>query len=139
MATERGQRIEIFCAEGASSAFIDRARMVQVLGNLVENAVRYSPPSSLIRLGAERSGDELLFSVSDRGPGLPAGERELIFDKFYRSERTREAVSGTGLGLAIAKSLVELHHGRIWVEDGSPGSVFVVAVPSEAALEEVLA
>ncbi|OLC56500.1 MAG: hypothetical protein AUH85_06190 [Chloroflexi bacterium 13_1_40CM_4_68_4] len=139
MATERGQRIEISCAEGTSSAFIDRARMVQVLGNLVENAVRYSPPKSLILLRAERSGDELLFSVSDRGPGVPAGERELIFDKFYRSEHTREAASGTGLGLAIAKSLVELHHGRIWVEDGSPGSVFVVAVPSETALEEVLA
>lgn len=131
MATQRGQRLELACDTGTPPAYVDRARMHQILGNIVANAVRYSPPDGAIELRSQALDGEVRFSVADGGPGIPAAERERIFDKFYRGERTRETVSGTGLGLAIAKSLIELHGGRIWVEDAEPGSRFVVAVPLE--------
>jgi two-component system sensor histidine kinase KdpD len=132
MAVERGQRIEVSCEDNVPPAFVDRARMLQILGNLVVNAIHYSPPDSVILLGCEAGQRELRFRVADRGPGIPSAERERIFDKFYRGERTRDTVSGTGLGLAIAKGLVELHGGRIWMEDAEPGSAFIVSVPLEA-------
>jgi signal transduction histidine kinase len=132
MAVERGQRIEVKCDDTLPPAFVDRARMQQILGNLVVNAIRYAPPDSAILLACEAAQRELRFRVADNGPGIPSAERERIFDKFYRGERTRDAVSGTGLGLAIARGLVELQGGRIWVEDAEPGSAFIVSLPLEA-------
>jgi len=76
------------------------------------------------------SGSEVVIAVTDSGPGVPKEEREMIFEPFYRGDR-----SGLGLGLAIAKSVVELHSGRIWVEDGAggTGSTFFVVLPRQRA------
>ena len=135
IATQRSQRLVVDCVPGMPPVLVDRRRMQQVLGNLVANAVRYSPEGGSIRLRAERAGGEIRFKVLDDGPGIPEADRERVFDKFYRLAGNRETASGTGLGLAIAKTLVELHGGRLWVEprDDAQGSAFIVAVPLEAA------
>jgi signal transduction histidine kinase len=115
-----------------TAVFVDRLRFDQVLINLLSNAQRYSPPAGLISLATRQERDEVIISVTDSGPGVSDDVREMIFEPFYRGDR-----SGLGLGLAIAKSLVELHNGRIWVENGArgQGSTFCVALPSHGARE----
>jgi signal transduction histidine kinase len=140
MASDRGQTLEVQCAQDLPDLLVDRRRMSQVLGNLVANAVRYGPPQSAIVLTAGYSDGEVRFAVTDQGPGIPAAEREAVFEKFYRRRETAAITGGSGLGLAIAKSLVELHGGRVWVEDTPEGgSSFVVALSPEPATASVLA
>ncbi|HEX4744415.1 MAG TPA: ATP-binding protein [Candidatus Limnocylindria bacterium] len=130
LAGARGQRI-VIAPSSAPPVYVDRRRMLQVLANLVSNAIRYSPDGAAIELSAARAGDVVELAVADEGPGIPADERERVFDKFVRLRRDRDVAGGTGLGLAIAKDLVGLHGGRIRVEDGPRGARFVVALPHE--------
>lgn len=108
---------------------VDRLRFEQVLINLLSNAQRYTPPEGRISISHETAGAEEILMVKDSGPGVRPEDRDLIFEPFYRGDR-----SGLGLGLAIAKSIVELHGGRLWV-DSSPegGSVFRVALARQAS------
>jgi signal transduction histidine kinase len=129
LAAERGQHLAVEAAADLPPAYVDRARMLQILGNVLANAIRYGPPDSTVTLACSREDGDLRFRIVDRGPGVPEAERERIFDRFYRGEATRATVSGTGLGLAIARHLVEMHGGRIWVEDARPGSAFVIVLP----------
>jgi signal transduction histidine kinase len=102
-----------------------------VLGNLVDNAVKYSPEGGRIDIDLEPAGEWFRFVVRDEGIGIPPGERERIFEKFYRldPELTR-GVGGTGLGLYICRELVHRMNGRIWVDAGpNGGSTFVVELP----------
>lgn len=133
VAAARGQRIRTVVDEDMPPAFVDRRRMQQVLGNLILNATRYAPDDTEIELRAERRGNDIRFRVSDEGPGIPEAERERVFVKFYRGERTKRGTHGTGLGLAIARTLVELHGGRIWLDDRASGASFVISVPHEPA------
>ena len=111
---------------------VDRLRFEQVLINLLSNAQRYTPPGGHITVSTRLAPGEALVSVADSGPGISPEDRELIFEPFYRGDR-----SGLGLGLAIAKSLVELHNGRIWVNDSDHhGSEFCVAVPAQTSAKE---
>ncbi len=112
------------------TALVDRRRFEQVLINLLSNAHRFTPPGGRMNVRISEVGDEVVIAVTDSGPGVAAEERELIFEPFYRGDR-----SGLGLGLAIAKSVVELHSGRIWVEDSAEGagSTFFVALPKHPA------
>lgn len=117
----------------------DRDLLRRVLQNLVENAVRHSPPGSPIDIEADASARVVRLRVRDRGPGIPIGLRERIFDKYVRvaaaapGEPHREGGSfGKGLGLAFCRIAVGAHRGRIWVEDNTPtGSLFVVEIPLE--------
>jgi len=110
----------------------DPDKIRQVLANLVENAVKYSPDGGAVAVSLEQRNGTVRFTVSDRGLGIPAGERERIFDKFFRldPEMTR-GVGGTGLGLYICRELVRRMNGRIWVEarDGA-GSKFSFELPT---------
>ena len=126
------QTIEVDLGAVDTAVFVDRLRFDQVLINLLSNAQRYSPPAGLISLATRQERDEVIISVTDSGPGVSDDVREMIFEPFYRGDR-----SGLGLGLAIAKSLVELHNGRIWVENGArgQGSTFCVALPAHGARE----
>jgi signal transduction histidine kinase len=133
VAATRSQTIRVVSEEGLPPILVDRRRMAQVLGDLVDNASRYSPDGTAIELRAEHDGSGARLAVVDEGPGVPVEERERVFDKFYRGVRTRARTKGTGLGLAIARNLVEMHGGRIRVEDAPRrGARFVVTIPHES-------
>ncbi len=111
----------------------DPDKVHQVLTNLLANAVKFSPPGGEVSVTvAVESVGRVRFTVRDTGPGVPAAERERVFDKFYQVGRVEgERPPGTGLGLTIARHLVELHGGRIWVEDPpGRGAAFVVLLPA---------
>ena len=110
---------------------VDPDRLNQVLRNLLDNALRYTPPGGGIVLAARVIGDELRVLVQDSGPGIPPEDISLVFDRFYTGDRSRHrGESGSGLGLAIARSIVEGHGGRIWAESiPGQGATFVVALP----------
>jgi signal transduction histidine kinase len=100
---------------------VDPERMSQVLGNLVNNAIRHTPEGGQVSLSAGARDNLVLLRVSDTGPGIDAADLPHIFDRFYRSDKSRQQNGESGLGLAIAKSIVEAHGGTITVES-APGS-----------------
>ena len=107
----------------------DPERIAQILANLLDNAIKYSPPTSPITVSLTIVGNEAQLRVTDQGVGVPDDERERIFAPFYRTSRTRE-IPGTGLGLHISRRIAEQHHGRLWLDStSSQGSVFVLSVP----------
>ena len=110
---------------------LDYLEIEQVMTNLIENTVRYTPSDSPIDVGVQTEGDHMVISVADRGPGIPPADLERVFDKFYRVlGRTSERPTGSGLGLAVSKGLVEAHGGRIWAENREGGgSVFRFTLP----------
>ena len=104
----------------------DSDRLVQVLINLLGNAIKFSPPSSTIDVSVEQQNPYLLFSVRDRGRGIPPHKLEIIFERFKQidSSDAREK-EGAGLGLAISKEIIEQHGGKIWAESRvDQGSTF---------------
>jgi signal transduction histidine kinase len=110
----------------------DRDRVRQVLMNLVENAMKYSPDGGRVAIGVETVGTDVRYYVRDEGLGIPVDEHARIFDKFYRLDpgMTR-GVGGTGLGLYICSELVERMDGRIWVDSAeNVGSTFFVELPA---------
>jgi len=108
---------------------MDFTLMVQVLVNVLENAVKYSPRDSLIEVTADLLDGKARLQIADRGVGIPVENLDRIFDKFYRVQRP-ESVSGTGLGLSISKGIVEIHHGQIYarVRDGG-GTIIIIELP----------
>ena len=110
---------------------IDAVLIEQVLINLLENTLKYTPPGSPISISAASDGSGVQVEVADRGPGVPERERSLIFDKFYRS-KPDVSDGGAGLGLAICRGIVEAHGGKIWVEAQQPeGASFRFWLPIE--------
>ena len=103
---------------------IDFALMTQVLVNLIDNALKFSPADALVEFHACSSDGRLEIEVADRGIGIPAEDLERVFDKFYRVQRAAQA-GGTGLGLAIARGIVEAHGGHIQAESRSGGGTLV--------------
>ncbi len=126
-----GCRVEQDLSPDLPLYYIDPDSLVQVLWNLLENAYKYAPPNSPIRVEARWTGVDVLIGVADCGPGIPVGEREKIFQRFYRLDRGYKAdMQGCGLGLAICRGVVEAHGGRIWVEDRpGGGSIFRFTLP----------
>ncbi|MGA8231017.1 MAG: ATP-binding protein, partial [Candidatus Acidiferrales bacterium] len=109
----------------------DATLLKEVLQNLLDNAMQYTPPGGSIELSAVHRDDQAVFTVSDTGVGIPLAAQERIFERFYRVDaaRSRE-VGGTGLGLSISKHIVEAHGGKIWVEsDMGRGSRFHFSIP----------
>ena len=108
---------------------MDLPLMAQALVNLLDNALKYAPPSRTITVRAKTAGSELHLAVIDEGPGIPEEDATRIFDKFYRVQRSAE-VPGIGLGLPISKGIVEAHGGRIWAANqADQGAVFTIALP----------
>ena len=112
----------------------DANQLRQVIGNLVDNAVKYSPDGGEVRVAAAMNGGTVRFSVSDSGLGIPAGEQRRIFEKFYRLDpNMTRGIGGTGLGLYISSELVRRFDGRIWVDSREgEGSTFHVELPTAA-------
>jgi signal transduction histidine kinase len=111
----------------------DPGQLRQVLSNLIDNAIKYSPSGGAVTVALEPRDRFVRFSVSDDGLGIPRDEQSRIFEKFYRLDPDMtQGIGGTGLGLYICRELVRRVDGRIWVEsDGSSGSTFVVEIPCE--------
>lgn len=118
---------------------VDISSMSEVFGNLIDNAIKYSNEGGSINVTAKVNGDFVDISVSDHGIGMPESVVNNLFQKFYRSHRSRETVAGTGIGLYISKAIVESHGGRISVmsEDGK-GSTFIVSLPIYATVADKL-
>lgn len=113
-ASAKGISLQTETAERPLPAELDHDRMLQVLANTIANAIKFTSPGGSIRVRCESTGDELRFSVSDTGPGIPGNMLEAIFERFWQvGENDRR---GVGLGLYISRSIVEAHGGRIWAE-----------------------
>jgi signal transduction histidine kinase len=112
----------------------DAKRLRQVLSNLISNAIKYSPQEGTITVSGRYDDQDVYLAVSDQGIGIPAGERDRIFDRFYRVESAlSRRTQGAGLGLYLAKSVIEAHRGRIWVSSRpGQGSTFVFSLPRDA-------
>jgi len=113
----------------------DGRRLRQIIDNILDNAIKYSPQNTEITVRAEVKGADLLFSISDHGRGIPESEFKKIFERMYRIEqRLQKDPGGLGLGLSLCKSLVEAHGGRIWVESViHKGSTFYFTIPLKPA------
>jgi signal transduction histidine kinase len=128
LASEKEIRVEVEDAAGGATFSADRERLLQALGNLLGNAIKFTPPGGNVVLRAERRGPVLYLRVSDTGPGIPPESLPRIFDRFF-TERAGNP-RGTGLGLAIAKGLAEAHGASIEAEsEPGKGSTFSIAVP----------
>jgi signal transduction histidine kinase len=138
-ALEKDIRLKMECDLPAAFAKCDRDRIVQVIGNLYENALKFSPRNSDIITRIHAGSNGIILSVADSGPGVPDEHKDKIFLKFHQVKHGKKmAGQGVGLGLAICKTIVEAHHGRIWVEDNpNGGSIFSFEL-QPAAGEEVL-
>lgn len=126
---ERDVRMEV--PADLPAAEIDADFVQQAIKQLLDNAMKYSPPGSPIVVSAEFKGDKIVVHVADRGLGIDEQEQVRVFEKFFRGKDWRNEVPGTGLGLSIAKGIVEAHGGRIWVESQpGAGSVFTFSLPA---------
>ena len=132
----REHRIEVWFEDELPVVCVDERAVAEVVYTLLDNAAKYSPKGTTIRVRAKRDGNEMIkLSVEDQGLGVPTDLRERVFDKFFRAmrdgDRGASLPAGTGMGLAIARGIVEAHGGRIWIENGpdNHGSRFVVALP----------
>ena len=132
----RGHRIELWLDDELPALLVDERAVGEVIYTLIDNAAKYSPPETRIRVSASADNDGTVkLVIEDEGPGIPVALRAQVFEKFFRAMREgdRGKPAGTGMGLAIALGIVEAHGGRIWIEDGSEGrgAKFVVALPTD--------
>ena len=124
-----GDRAEL-AAEAGIAVDADETRLRQVMDNLLANAAAHSPEGGTIRVRVARADGDATVSVSDEGPGIPAADRERIFERFYRLDEARgRARGGAGLGLAIVRRLVDLHGGRVWADDAERGATLIFQIP----------
>ena len=120
---------------------IDTDKMTQVIDNILNNAIKYSPDGGKITVSMKTTDDQMILSIKDQGLGIPKQDLPKIFDRFYRVDRARSrAQGGTGLGLAIAKEIIKQHNGFIWAKsEYGKGSTFTIVLPydKDAVKEEV--
>jgi two-component system phosphate regulon sensor histidine kinase PhoR len=101
----------------------------RMAANLIENAIKFTPPMGKIEIHCKTEASQLILEVSDNGPGIPLVDQPHIFDKFYRGSNMSQITAGTGLGLSIVKTIVDKHHGRIWLDSSPQGTTFSVILP----------
>jgi len=129
--SERGQKlVTVFSTGGQIELRGNPIRLRQMLDNLIGNATKYTPDGGEITIELEEQDEQVIVRISDTGPGIPPADQPHIFEKFYRASNVPKGVGGSGLGLAIVKSIVDNHHGRIWVESVvGHGTTFVIVLP----------
>ena len=129
---EKGIQLKVLLDQDLPNVFADRDRILQVLTNLIGNALQYSSSGGKVVIAGTRVKSEILISIADMGIGISPDHLSLIFSRFYRTDKSRARVSGgSGIGLTIAQALVNAHHGRIWVESPGEGkgSTFTFTLP----------
>ena len=124
-------KIDVRLAPDLPMVALDAVLFEQVLFNLLDNAAKYAPPDTTIRIQSWREGDAVCVQVADEGDGIPQAELEHIFDKFYRAKKTDQVRAGTGLGLAISRGFIEAMNGTIVAANrpDRPGAVFTIRLP----------
>jgi signal transduction histidine kinase len=130
-AKQHGIELKVDAAPTLPEVYVDPDRMAQVLGNLVSNALRYTPAGGQISLGAAQDAGHVLLTVQDTGAGIAADDLPHVFDRFYRGDQARAGDGGeSGLGLTIARSLIQLHGGTITVQSSpGKGTTCAIALP----------
>ncbi|MEW6567524.1 MAG: ATP-binding protein [Chloroflexota bacterium] len=109
-------------------------RLRQVVANLLDNAIKYTPPGGRVAVRARSEEEQVILEIADTGPGIPPADQPYLFDKFFRASNVPPEVSGAGLGLSIVKSIVDNHGGRIWVDSAlGKGTTFTVVLPAARA------
>jgi signal transduction histidine kinase len=128
-------KLQINHSPALPTIMADQDMLDRVLTNLLDNAVKHTPVGSQVTVTLEEQAENLLVSVADRGPGIPADERERIFERFSQTRGEKRQRRGFGLGLTFCRLAIEAHNGKIWVEagEGGVGSKFVFALPLRAA------
>jgi signal transduction histidine kinase len=125
LAAEKGILLDVRVPDPAFQVDCDPSRFELALSNLLDNAVKYSPPGGTVELSAARAGEKTVLSVADEGPGILAEDLPRIFERFYRGRHA--AGPGSGLGLSIVASIVQAHGGRVWAENRpTQGAKFVI-------------
>ncbi len=125
-------KFEIILPEKPIKITVDKEKMTQVLQNLLNNAINYSPAGGKIQIKGEIMNDYYQVSVQDEGLGMTPEQVEKVFDKFYRVDATNTSIDGTGLGMSIVKNIVEAHKGRVWVEsEYGKGTKVIITIPTE--------
>jgi two-component system sensor histidine kinase KdpD len=126
-----GRPLSMSIARDLPAVFADHEMFRMALRQIVDNAIRYSPPGSPLLIRAEKNDSGIKIEVSDRGPGIPEREQGRIFEKFYRAQQTPPHVTGSGMGLAICREILHAHGGEVSVESGAGGgSVFTMSLPA---------
>ncbi len=131
LAEERGLRLVVSAPEGAACTG-HRDLLFQTVLNLIDNAIKYSPHGAAVDLSLTRDGDDWRLCVRDEGAGIPAAERERVFERLYRLESARDT-PGLGLGLSLVQSVVALHRGTIALDDAMPGLAVTLRLPARPA------
>jgi PAS domain S-box-containing protein len=131
---ERKQIDLVLTAASVRSSGVDPGRIAQLLGNLLSNAVKFTPRGGRVEVRVDRDGDEAVLTVSDTGVGIPAADRDRVFERFFRGAgATQQVIPGTGLGLAISRAIVDAHGGRITLDsEEGRGATFTVWLPLQA-------
>jgi two-component system sensor histidine kinase KdpD len=125
----RDRRVDLAIADDLPPISLDYLMIDQVVTNLLENAVKYTPAGQPVEVHVLHAADALRVAIADHGPGIPADRRAAVFDKFYRLDRGA-STKGSGLGLAVTKGLVDGHGGRVWIEETpGGGATFLFELP----------
>ena len=130
-AEERGHRMQTSISSG-TAIHGDRELILQMVANLVENAIQHMPPGGVITLELKVESGRPVLIVRDTGPGIPRAERDRVFRRFYRLEQHR-TTPGNGLGLALVKAVVDLHGAKITLADNTPGLRVEVSFPAASS------
>jgi len=127
-------KVELELAADLPMLELDAVLFEQVLFNLLDNAAKYSPPDTTVSVRSQRDKDSVVLQVADEGEGIPPGELESVFDKFYRVQKADRVRPGTGLGLAISRGFVEAMHGTISAANRADrrGAVLTIRLPVPA-------
>jgi two-component system sensor histidine kinase KdpD len=129
-ASLNGRPVQIECDRELPQMQVDADLFIVAFKQLMDNAAKYSPPGSLVRIAVEASGDSVWIRVHNQGPGLSEREQTMVFDRFYRSDSTSKSVPGIGIGLAIAQEIAKAHGGFVNVESGpGMGTEFSIRLP----------
>lgn len=138
-ASTQNRLLTVDLPAGLPTVAADVTSVGEVLGNLIDNAIKYSSEGGIVRVSAEQKGDHVEIEVEDHGIGMPANVVKNLFHKFYRSHRSRETVAGTGIGLYISKAIIESHGGTMGVRSvEGQGSTFTFTLPTYASVAEKL-
>ena len=136
-AKAKNQTIRIKLAPEACNLVVDSAKLHDILRNLIENAIAYTPDGGTIEIGAALAKGRYLLTVADNGPGIPQESLTRVFERFYRVDKSRARPGGTGLGLSIVKNLANVLQGDVFVANrDTGGAVFTVKLPIRDAPDE---